>query len=134
MHTFKGLGEILIPFLIYKTSYMKLILRILLSALAVVILSKILPGVDVDTYTTAIIVAIVLSLLNFIVKPILVLLTLPVTILTLGLFLLIINALIILLADNLISGFSVDNIWWALLFSLLLSFLQSILYSLLKED
>ncbi|PIF00922.1 MAG: hypothetical protein CR994_03885 [Maribacter sp.] len=113
---------------------MKLILRILLSALAVVILSKILPGVDVDTYTTAIIVAIVLSLLNFIVKPILVLLTLPVTILTLGLFLLIINALIILLADNLISGFSVDNIWWALLFSLLLSFLQSILYSLLKED
>jgi putative membrane protein len=113
---------------------MKLILRILLSALAVVILSKILPGVGVDTYTTAIIVAIVLSLLNFIVKPILVILTLPVTILTLGLFLLIINALIILLADNLISGFTVNSIWWALLFSLLLSFLQSILYSLLKED
>ncbi|MCK5443337.1 MAG: phage holin family protein [Maribacter sp.] len=113
---------------------MKLILRILLSALAVVILSNILPGVGVDTYTTAIIVAIVLSLLNFIVKPILVILTLPVTILTLGLFLLIINALIILLADNLISGFTVNSIWWALLFSLLLSFLQSILYSLLKED
>ncbi|MBD0778230.1 phage holin family protein [Maribacter sp. ANRC-HE7] len=113
---------------------MKLILRILLSALAVVILAKVLPGVGVDTYTTAIIVAIVLSLLNFIVKPILVLLTLPVTILTLGLFLLIINAIIILLADNLITGFSVDNIWWALLFSLLLSFLQSILFSLLKED
>ncbi|MBD1259544.1 phage holin family protein [Maribacter polysiphoniae] len=113
---------------------MKLILRILLSALAVVILAKVLPGVGVDTYTTAIIVAIVLSLLNFIVKPILVILTLPVTILTLGLFLLIINAIIILLADNLITGFSVDNIWWALLFSLLLSFLQSILFSLLKED
>ena len=113
---------------------MKLILRILLSALAVVVLSKILPGVGVDTYTTAIIVAVVLSLLNFIVKPILVILTLPVTILTFGLFLLIINALIILLADNLITGFSVDNIWWALLFSLLLSFLQSILFSLLKED
>lgn len=113
---------------------MKLILRILLSAVAVVILSKVLPGVGVDTYMTAIIVAIVLSLLNFIVKPILVILTLPVTILTLGLFLLIINAIIILLADNLITGFSVDNIWWALLFSLLLSFLQSILFSLLKED
>lgn len=113
---------------------MKLILRILLSALAVVILAKVLPGVGVDTYTTAIIVAIVLSLLNFIVKPILVILTLPVTILTLGLFLLIINAIIILLADSLITGFSVDNIWWALLFSLLLSFLQSILFSLLKED
>ena len=113
---------------------MKLILRSLLSAVAVVILSKVLPGVGVDTYMTAIIVAIVLSLLNFIVKPILVILTLPVTILTLGLFLLIINAIIILLADNLITGFSVDNIWWALLFSLLLSFLQSILFSLLKED
>ncbi|MBD0850633.1 phage holin family protein [Maribacter arenosus] len=113
---------------------MKLILRILLSAIAVVILSKILPGVGVDTYMTAIIVAIVLSLLNFIVKPILVILTLPVTILTLGLFLLIINAIIILLADSLITGFSVENIWWALLFSLLLSFLQSILFSILKED
>ncbi|MET6991478.1 phage holin family protein [Sediminicola arcticus] len=113
---------------------MKLILRILLSALAVVILAKILPGIGVDSYTTAIIVAIVLSLLNFIVKPILVILTLPITVLTLGLFLLIINAIIILLADNLISGFEVTNIWWALLFSLLLSFLQSILYSILKED
>ena len=113
---------------------MKLIIRVLLSALAVVILAKILPGVGVDSYTTAIIVAVVLSLLNFIVRPILVILTLPVTILTFGLFLLIINAIIILLADNLIDGFAVDSIWWALLFSLLLSFLQTILFSLLKED
>ncbi|NNG11221.1 MAG: phage holin family protein [Arenibacter sp.] len=113
---------------------MNLILRILLSALAVVVLAKILPGVGVDSYTTAIIVAIVLSLLNFIVKPILVILTLPVTILTLGLFLLIINAIIILLADSLVDGFQVTNIWWALLFSLLLSFLQSILYSFLNDD
>jgi putative membrane protein len=113
---------------------MKLILRILLSALAVVVLANILPNVSVDSYVTAIIVAVVLSLLNFIVKPILVLLTLPVTILTFGLFLLIVNAIIILLADELIAGFTVGNIWWALLFSLLLSFLQSILFSLLKED
>ena len=120
--------------LFVKTSLMKFILRILLSALAVVVLAKILPGVGVDTYTTAIIVAVVLSLLNFIVKPILVILTLPVTIITFGLFLLVINAIIILLADNLIAGFTVDSIWWALLFSLLLSFLQSILFSLLKGD
>ncbi|MCM4154096.1 phage holin family protein [Arenibacter sp. N53] len=113
---------------------MNLILRILLSAIAVVILAKILPGVGVDSYTTAIIVAIVLSLLNFIVKPILVILTLPVTILTLGLFLLIINAIIILLADYFIDGFQVNNLWWALLFSLLLSFLQSIFYSFLNDD
>lgn len=113
---------------------MKLILRILLSAIAVVVLSKILPNVTVDSYVTAIIVAIVLSLLNFIVKPILVILTLPVTIITFGLFLLIINAVIILLASNLIDGFAVGGIWWALLFSLCLSFLQSILFSLLKDD
>jgi putative membrane protein len=113
---------------------MKLILRVLLSALAVILLANFLPNVSVDSYVTAIIVAVVLSLLNFLVKPILVILTLPVTILTFGLFLLIINAIIILLADYLISGFNVEGIWWALLFSLLLSFLQSILFSLLKED
>lgn len=113
---------------------MKLLIRILLSALAVVVLANILPGVGVDSYWTAILVAVVLSLLNFIVKPILVVLTLPVTILTLGLFLLIINAIIILLADYLVGGFEVEGIWWALLFSLLLSLLQSILFTLLKED
>lgn len=113
---------------------MKMILRILLSALAVVILAKLLSGIFVDSYITAIIVAIVLSLLNFIVKPILVIFTLPVTILTLGLFLLIINAIIILLADSLVTGFEVKNIWWALLFSLLLSFFQSVLFSMFKES
>lgn len=112
---------------------MNLILRIILSAVAVVILSKILPGIGVDSYTTALIVAIVLSLLNFIVKPILVILTLPVTIVTFGLFLLVVNAIIILLADRLVSGFQVDGIWWALLFSLLLSLLQSLFFSLLKD-
>ena len=113
---------------------MKFLLRILLSALAVVILAKVLPGVGVDNYTTAIIVAVVLSLLNFLVKPILIILTLPVTIVTLGLFLLVINAIIILLADYFIRGFQVDGMLWALLFSLALSFLQSLLFSLLKED
>ncbi|SKB38490.1 phage holin family protein [Maribacter arcticus] len=113
---------------------MKLILRILLSALSVIILANVLPNVSVDTFMTAVIVAVVLSLLNFLVKPILVILTLPVTIVTFGLFLLIINAIIILLADKLINGFSVSNIWWALIFSLLLSFLQSIFFSLLNDD
>ncbi|MCM5664315.1 phage holin family protein [Galbibacter mesophilus] len=113
---------------------MKFIIRILLTAISVVILAKILPGVGVESYGTAIIVAIVLALLNFIVKPILVILTLPVTIITLGLFLLIINAIIILLADYFVSGFAVSNIWWALLFSLLLSVLQSIFDSLVGAD
>jgi len=113
---------------------MKLILRTLLSALAVIVLAHFLPNVQVDNYSTAIIVAVVLSLLNFMVKPILVIFTLPVTILTLGLFLLVINAVIIFLADSLIDGFHVTSFWTAILFSLLLSFLQSILFSLLKES
>ena len=112
---------------------MKLIIKLLLNAVAVVILSKVLKGVNVDSYTTAIIVAIVLSLLNLIVKPILVILTFPITVITLGLFLLVINAIIIMVADHLISGFSVSSIWIAILFSILLSILQSILHSLLKE-
>lgn len=113
---------------------MKFLLKLILSALAVVILAKLLPGVSLDNYTTAIIVAAVLAILNVLVKPILVIFTLPITILTLGLFLLIINAIIILLADKLVAGFGVSSIWTAVLFSLLLSCLQSILYSLLKED
>ncbi|MFV9484079.1 phage holin family protein [Christiangramia sp. OXR-203] len=113
---------------------MKLLLRLLLTAVAVVILAKILPGVSVDSYWTAIIVAVVLSLLNFIVKPILVLLTLPVTILTLGLFLLIINAIIIFMADGFIDGFDVNGWFMAIIFSLLLSLFQSVLFSILKSD
>jgi len=113
---------------------MNLLLRLLLSALAVLVLAYILPGVDVTGFNSAIIVAIVVALLRLTVKPVLVILTLPVTILTLGLFLLIINAIIILMADYFVSGFTVQSIWWALLFSLLLSFLQSVLFSFLGKD
>ncbi len=113
---------------------MKFILRLLLSAVAVVILAKVLPNVSVDNYITALIVAVALSLLNFIVKPILVILTLPVTIVTFGLFLLVINAIIIMLASYFVDGFVVHGWLWAVVFSLCLSFLQSILFSLLKGD
>jgi len=113
---------------------MNYILRLLLSALAVVLLAKILPGVEVSSYWIALLVALVLSVLNLLVKPLLILLTLPVTILTLGLFLLIVNAIIILLADALVDGFAVQGLWRALLFSLLLSLLQSIFFSLIKDE
>jgi len=113
---------------------MRTIFRILLTAVAVVILAYILPGVAVESYWMAIVVAVVLALLRLIVKPILVILTFPITVITLGLFLLVINAIIILMADYFIDGFAVKNIWWALAFSLLLSLLQSILFSLLKKD
>ncbi|WOD42130.1 phage holin family protein [Hwangdonia lutea] len=113
---------------------MKLLLKLLLNAVAVFILAHLLSGVHVDGYTGALIVAVVLSVLNLLVKPILVIFTLPATILTLGLFLLVINAIIILLASNLVGGFSVDGFWWALLFSILLSILESILHSVIKDD
>ena len=113
---------------------MNLIIRLLLNALAVFILAHLLNGVSVDGYVGAIIVAVVLSILNLLVKPVLVILTLPVTILTLGLFLLVINALILLLADKLVDGFSISSFWTAVLFSILLSILQSLLQSLFKED
>ena len=129
-----GTSSIEVPFFIFKPEIMKFILRLLLSALAVILLANILPGVEVSAFGSAVLVALVLSLLNLIVKPLLVILTLPVTILTLGLFLLVINAMIILLASSLVSGFSVDGFWQALLFSLLLSVLESVLFAFLKED
>lgn len=112
---------------------MRLLIQILITAILVLVLAEILPGVSVDAFTTSLIVAAVLALLNIIVKPILVFLTLPATILTLGLFLLVINAVIILIADYLIPGFGVANFWWALLFSLLLSLTQSIFYSITER-
>ncbi|MCB0446223.1 MAG: phage holin family protein [Gelidibacter sp.] len=114
---------------------MNLIIRLLLTAIAVIVLAKFLPGVEVASFLSAIIVAVVLAILNAILKPILVILTLPITIVTLGLFLLVINAAIILLADKLLDGFDVPGGFWvAMLFSVLLSILQSILYSLLDQD
>ena len=113
---------------------MKVILKILLSAIAVIVLAKVLPGVEVVSLWTAIIVALVLAIFNAILKPLLVILTLPVTIITLGLFLLVINAAIILLADYLVDGFTVSGWLWALIFSVLLSFFQSILHSGLRKE
>jgi putative membrane protein len=112
---------------------MKFLLRLLVTGILVVLLANLLPGVSTDSYWTAIIVALILGILNLIVRPILVILTLPVTILTLGLFLLVINAFIILMTDGLIDGFSVDGFWWALLFSICLSILQSILDAMVEK-
>ncbi|MCE3228802.1 MAG: hypothetical protein K0S32_3353 [Bacteroidetes bacterium] len=90
-------------------------------------MAHIAPGVTIDNYVSAILVAVVLSFLNQIVKPILTILTIPITIFTLGFFLLVINAIIILLADKLVSDFKVNGFWYALLFSLILSVITSIL-------
>jgi putative membrane protein len=111
-----------------------MILRLLVTAILVLAIAHFLPGVAVAGFGTSLIVAIVLGLLNLFVKPILVLLTLPVTILTLGLFLLVINALVILLCSEIVGGFKVDSFLTALFFSIILSVCQSILFSFSKEE
>ncbi|AGI26998.1 MULTISPECIES: phage holin family protein [unclassified Polaribacter] len=112
---------------------MNTFLKILLTALAVILLSNILPGVSISGYLSAIIVAIVIALLNMFVRPLLVFFTLPATLVTFGLFLFVINAIIILLADKLVDGFSVSGFFAALFFSILLSIFRSFLFSLFKE-
>ena len=109
---------------------MKLLFRILITALLVMGIAYLMKGVIVDEFTTALTVAIVLGLLNFFVKPIIVLFTLPVTIVTLGLFLLVINAIMILLCDYFIDGFRISSFWTALLFSIVLSLSQSLVYQI----
>lgn len=113
---------------------MKFILRMLLSAAAVLLIANILNGVHVENFTIAILVALVLGFLFAFLKPILVILTLPVTIITLGLFLLVINTLLILLAGKIVTGFTVDGFWTAMIFGILLSIAQSILHSLIKDS
>lgn len=109
---------------------MKILLRILITSILVMLISGFMRGVHVDNFTTSLLVAVVLGLLNLFFKPILVLLTLPVTIFTLGLFLLVINAMIILLCSEIVGGFRVDSFWTALLFSIILSLCQLVLYAL----
>jgi putative membrane protein len=112
---------------------MNIIIRLIISAIAVLVTDLLLSGVTIgdmgetNGLITALLVAAVLGLLNALLKPILVLFTLPVTVLTLGLFLLVINAAIVLVAARIVPGFVVESFWWALGFSLLLSFVQGVL-------
>lgn len=113
---------------------MNFILQLFISAISVIVASYILPGVHADSFLTALLVAAVLSFLNSVVKPIMIILTIPVTLISFGLFLIVINAFIILLADKLIDGFEVRNFWWAVLFSLFLSFITSIFNSVQQKQ
>ena len=115
---------------------MRFIIKLIISTLAVLISSYLLRGVSIDNnnFFTALLVAAVLSFLNTVVKPIMIILTIPVTIFSFGLFLLVINALMILLASRIVDGFHVNGFWWALLFSFILSFVTSILEGIKGRD
>lgn len=95
------------------------------STVAILIAAYLVPGVHV-TPVAAIVLAVVLGLINIFIKPIITIVTLPLTILTLGLFSLVINACLILLSAYIVPGFSVDSFWWALLFSIVLSLINAL--------
>jgi putative membrane protein len=111
---------------------MGFLVNLLINGLAVYITARVLPGVSVDSFVTAVIVSVVLALVNTFIKPILFILTLPATILTLGLFTLVINALMIFLVATFVPGFHVNGFWSALFFSLILSLVSSVLRGLTK--
>jgi putative membrane protein len=105
---------------------MNFLTKVLISALAVMVSQYILPGVSVDSFMTGIMVALLLGLFNATIKPVLVILTLPITVVTLGFFLLVINVFVINITASFLDGFTVDGFWWAVLFSFVLSFVTSV--------
>ena len=104
-----------------------IIIQILILTFAIILTSYLLPGITIKSFWTALLVALVLAFLNAFVKPVMVFLTIPFTLWSFGLFLLVINALIILLAGALVRGFEVRGFWWALFFSIILSLIQYLL-------
>ena len=112
---------------------MNLLIRLFITAIVAFLLTKILPGVHFDGFGGAVIFAIVLGFLNLILKPILSLLGFPLTIITLGFFALVINAIIILVADYFIDSMKVDGFWWAFIFSIALSIITSLANSMFAD-
>lgn len=113
---------------------MPIIIKWLVMVLAIMISSYLIPGVAVAGFWTALWLALFLGIINFLVKPILILITLPINILTLGLFTFVINAILILLAASVIKGFAVNGFWTAMFFSIVLSIVSYILNSLFTRN
>lgn len=114
---------------------MRFIIKVFFTACALMLAAYLLePHVTILNFWTAIIVALVLAVLNAIVRPILLFISIPATFLTLGLFIFVINALIIILATYIVKSFKVDGFWWAMLCSIIVSFISSILNGFIKKD
>lgn len=108
-----------------------LILVWILNALALLAVAYLLPGIAVASFGSALIAALVLGLVNMLVKPVLVLLTLPITIVTLGLFLIVINALLFWFVGSVLKGFQVNGFWWAVGGAILYSIISGLLTKLI---
>jgi putative membrane protein len=113
---------------------MKTIIHWVVSTLAILITAYILPGVHISGIVTALVLAVVLGAINIFLRPILIFLTLPLTIVTLGIFILFINGLLVMLASYIVPGFTVDNFWWALLFGIILAIVNWVLQIFEKEE
>jgi len=110
-----------------RSNSLQFLFRVVTTALAIFLIANLMPGVEVTSMSMAILVSAILIILNVFVKPILIFLTLPITVVTLGLFLLVINAGIILLTSKLLgAGFKVDGFWVAMLFSIILAMTTSL--------
>jgi putative membrane protein len=110
---------------------MTLLLVWILNAVALLVVAYVLPGIVVASFGSAMLAALVLGLINSLVKPVLILLTLPITVVTLGLFLLVLNALMFWMAGSILKGFQVNGFWWAvggaILYSLISGFLSNLI-------
>ncbi len=108
---------------------MEILINWILSALIIFSIGYLLPGIHVLNFTSALVMALVMGIINAVIKPILLIFTLPINILTLGLFTFVINALLVLLAARFVPGFKIDGFWWALIFSIIFSLVNSFLQS-----
>ncbi|TAK95397.1 phage holin family protein [Patescibacteria group bacterium] len=112
---------------------MRNLFNLVINALAISVTALFLPGVRVTDFFSAVLAALVLGVVNVFIKPVLMFLTLPINILTIGLFTLVINACLVLLAAKIVPGFSVDSFWWALIFGVVLSIVNAILHRFFRE-
>jgi putative membrane protein len=108
--------------------------KILIGGISVLIADYLLSGVSVDSWVTAFVLAGVIILINFTLKPLMIILTFPITLITFGLFLLVINATVVLMAEYFISGFTVASFWWAMGFAIVLSLINGIFGNSLNSD
>ena len=108
--------------------------NLIVNTLSIFAASYVLSGVHVDSFLTALLVAVVMSVLNVTLKPLLIIITIPITFVTFGLFLFVINVLVLYAAASLIDGFALEGFWWAILFSLVVSVINSVLFGLGKNN
>lgn len=119
---------------IISTIMITLLISILINTLAVLVTGYILPGIHIASFWTALVVAIVLGIINAFLRPIIFILTLPINILTLGLFSFVIMGFMVYLVSLIVPGFSVDNFGWAILFALILAFINWFLFALAPKS